>query len=352
MASLNLFDYATKELSQDAVICWLIAWAGAKPRGKEEEKLRDCGRALVEALFSKWQDYWEVELGEDYETEVCRQERNIDVLARIDGRYVLLIEDKTDTRAYHDQLARYWELVVEGKTRLGPVESENVYPIYLKTGNHSLRDREHAEGQDYRVFDRGDLLEVLGTYSGRNEIVLDFRSYVERWQRDTESFREWTESGRQWAADGVRARRSWEGFFRWIEENCLGGGRDDWGPLGSLVGGYWGIWIEPEETSSKSRFAIWIEKNRISFRLYGAKRDYSVAGMNREKNYWAKAFTDRGGDRFQRPRRLQATRTKPMCVSEWRDWLEFDDSGRLDFGRTANSLKVARRILVAAMKSR
>ena len=25
----NLFDFATKELSQDAVICWLIAWADA-----------------------------------------------------------------------------------------------------------------------------------------------------------------------------------------------------------------------------------------------------------------------------------------------------------------------------------
>ena len=27
----NLVDYATKELSQDAVVCWLIAWAHRDP---------------------------------------------------------------------------------------------------------------------------------------------------------------------------------------------------------------------------------------------------------------------------------------------------------------------------------
>ena len=40
----NLFHYATKELSQDALICWLIEWAG-QPLGatKEDEELRRCG---------------------------------------------------------------------------------------------------------------------------------------------------------------------------------------------------------------------------------------------------------------------------------------------------------------------
>ena len=66
--------------------------------------------------------------------------------------------------------------------------------------------------------------------------------------------------------------RGWEGFYRWLEENCLIRSRDDWGPLGSLVGGYWGVWIEPAETSRNSRFAIWVEKDRISLRLF-ARRD-------------------------------------------------------------------------------
>ena len=344
MASPNLFVFATKELSQDAVICWLIAWAGAETKGNPEgEELRRCGRTLVDALFSKWQDRGGVELDDQIRTEVLQQERNIDVLARVDCRHVLLIEDKTDTGAHDDQLAKYWTLVVEGKTAFGRVEEKNLHPIYCKTGNHSLRDRQHVEEQKYRVFDRNDFLSVLETYQGGNGILLDFRRHLVGWQRDTDSFPQWT-------IDGERTSRGWEGFYRWIEENCLAGYSDDWGPLGSLVGGYWGIWIEPVETSRNSRFAIWIEKDRISLRLFGAKRRESVLGMNREKEHWARAFVERGGGRFTRPRRLEATSSKPMCVAEWRGWLAFGDSGRVDLARTAKNLKRAKKILLDTIK--
>nr|WP_260390277.1 hypothetical protein [Ornithobacterium rhinotracheale] len=34
----NLFQYATSELSQDAFLCWLIAWADAREKWKQEAK--------------------------------------------------------------------------------------------------------------------------------------------------------------------------------------------------------------------------------------------------------------------------------------------------------------------------
>ena len=49
----NLFHYATKELSQDAMICWLIKWAGqGKGAGPEQEELRRCGSRFVSALLN------------------------------------------------------------------------------------------------------------------------------------------------------------------------------------------------------------------------------------------------------------------------------------------------------------
>ncbi len=51
----NLFSYATSELSQDAFICWLLAWA--HPENKEinsdSPALHACARALIEAFFEK-----------------------------------------------------------------------------------------------------------------------------------------------------------------------------------------------------------------------------------------------------------------------------------------------------------
>ena len=95
----NIFGYATKELSQDAIICWLIAWAGrSKSKVLEDEELRRCGLRFVNALLNHKRDGKDaVELEGDVETEIQKQERSIDILARINGEHVLLIEDKTDT---------------------------------------------------------------------------------------------------------------------------------------------------------------------------------------------------------------------------------------------------------------
>lgn len=367
MTTPNLFDYATNELSQDALICWLIDWAGAKAGcDPEKEALRRCGRRFVEALFAKWSDY-PVELGDRISTEVLRQERRIDILARVDGKYVLLIEDKTRTRTHDDQLDRYWNAVVGGKTRFKDVDAGDLYPIYFKTGNHSLKDCRFAEEQEYAVFDRRDFLSVLNTYRGTNQILIDFRRHLGRWEEETHSFRDWTEDGREWSRDGDErcpqnrcAKRGWEGLYRCIEESIdkrhLDIGDDEWAPLGSrFVGGYNGISVIPEETSDTSRFEIWIEENRISFRLYGELgRTPSTRGMKREMDHWAAAFDGRGDGslRFTHPRRLQPTKTKPMCVSECRSWLAFGRDGKLDVDGSIGNLNSARKVLLNTIRRR
>ena len=42
----NIFNYATKELSQDAVICWLIDWAAGK--AVRIKKTRPCASAAAD----------------------------------------------------------------------------------------------------------------------------------------------------------------------------------------------------------------------------------------------------------------------------------------------------------------
>ena len=73
----NLFHYATKELSQDAMICWLIKWAGqGKGGGPEQEELRRCGRRFVSALLNhKSAD--PIELEDEVKTEIHQQDRRM-----------------------------------------------------------------------------------------------------------------------------------------------------------------------------------------------------------------------------------------------------------------------------------
>ncbi len=90
----NLFCYATKELSQDAMICWLIAWAGCKEgASSEDEKLRRCGRRFVNALLNHKRNAEDpIKLDGGMMTCIRQQERGIDVLARINGKHVLLMD--------------------------------------------------------------------------------------------------------------------------------------------------------------------------------------------------------------------------------------------------------------------
>ena len=52
MSKPNIFSYATKELSQDAVICWLIACSDQDT----DAELRQLGKSFLRSLFSKHSD--------------------------------------------------------------------------------------------------------------------------------------------------------------------------------------------------------------------------------------------------------------------------------------------------------
>ena len=72
--------------------------------------------------------------------------------------------------------------------------------------------------------------------------------------------------------------------------------------------------------------------------------------MDREKGYWANAFTESSGGRFTKPSRLVATKTKPMCVAEWHHWLAFGDDGRLHMDETIQNLTWAMDLLRSTIK--
>ena len=95
----NIFDYATKELSQDAFLMWLCANYDCK-----DDILRDASRSYIE---------WTSGISKDAEIKDLRiwaQWCKIDVTIYItleDGTTIgLFVEDKTTSRE-HNQLKKY-----------------------------------------------------------------------------------------------------------------------------------------------------------------------------------------------------------------------------------------------------
>lgn len=191
MSTPNIFSYATKELSQDAFICWLVACAT-----EATGNLRECGLEFVRALFQAGAlDGTEgvPVLGPDGEliaphdgpcdvSDVCKprlQHQKIDVYfyAKVDGKKVsFLIEDKVDTEAHGDQLPEYLNAVIQDEHK-----GDLIKPIYFKTGYMFNNERDDVEKNKYSVFKAEDLKKFLDSHPKavrESEILHQYAEYL------------------------------------------------------------------------------------------------------------------------------------------------------------------------------
>ena len=337
----NLFDYATKELSQDAMICWLLKWA-AKEYREEDPQLAEVGVDLVNALLAKHDPDIEVEVNE---VDVCQQWERIDVLAKINDTHVLLIEDKTGSADHSGQLERYYEAVRKRYPHT------NIYPIYFKTGNYQRSERRRIEEtkHQYRMFDRCDFLEVLKKYTGTNITLTDFHDHLKRLECKTNSYENWTKG----TTVGWKA---WQGFFKHVEKEFEEEIRQNkgwlgWGYVPNKAGGFLGFWwggrsYDNAEAYMQLQVEPWkVCSQHLCFKV-GAHHAGS-AEQDRLKWECHQRVKSVGGDRVKKPGVMR--RGKTMTVAVWAsDWLAFDTNGKLNINETVSNLKEAESVLKQA----
>ncbi len=210
MNAPNLFKYATKELSQDAFICWLLAWAD---KLYKEDDLHDVGMRFLRSILIKFnlQSVIEVE-----SIEIRQQYKRIDILCLINttlkevrkshqppaNSLAIIIEDKVGAGLTGDQLNRYFQCI----SNLGFNENQ-ILRIYLRTKD--LLNLSEIEKANYKAFTREDFLTVLQTYTGPNHILNDFKSYWGKIEKDTVTFQDTEYSA--WD------NNSWMGFYRTLK---------------------------------------------------------------------------------------------------------------------------------------
>ena len=336
----NIFDYATKESFQDAMICWLLEWS--KPEYRSQDKaLHNCGVGFVHSLLKKHDTNLD---GEIEEVEIYRQKRNIDVLTRINGKYVILIEDKTDTKDHSGQLVRYYNDVTEGNTQIRKIVKERLFPIYFKTGNQPLSDDLRIEKEKYKVFNRKDFLNVLNGYEGCNSILVDFRQYLQGLEDETNSYAEWTQNNER------ESWRAWEGLYRHLEYKLFDGTQRwngwDYVPRGDFLGFWW-------QPSGMDGYELYLQieahpggRAKLCFKVDAeGKSSEEQEGLKRD---WHGRVMAVDGEWVERPEVMR--RGYHMTVAWWReDWLAFGKDEKLDIPNTVENLKQAESVLKRAL---
>ena len=233
----NLFEIATRELSQDGFLTWLIRYADPECQG-ENPAVFECAQKFVRFLMEK-QDDFRIEKVRAY-----RQWNCIDILVEVNDDSVIIIEDKTVTGTHSDQLQRYREKVEEifgGKT---------IYCIYLKTGNESVFDlSKNVEAYGYRVVGRGDILEILNSCKTSNDILTEFRENLQTIEDKTKNCTE--------IESVCSSSYAAEGFFLELAEQLAADPREAFSDCG-ISGGR-----RPTETGCIFRLKITLQTDFI-----------------------------------------------------------------------------------------
>lgn len=265
----NIFKFATKELSQDAFICWLLAWADKAHQGDE---LHDVGVHFLKSLLAK-KSLNSVQINS---FEIKQQYKRIDILVLIntnikelkskkqptklpEDSLAIIIEDKVKANQHGNQLQNYDEEI----QKLGFKEGQ-ILKIYLKTTDQS--NFKKIEDAGYIPFDRDDFLNVLNSYShyGQNQILLDFRSFWQDVDTRTKSFQ--VSALKNWESS------AWTGFYKALSKSFVGGSfsKNSFGSKSSpTYAGF--IWLQ------KNDCILYVQlcKDRLNFKICNISQEQS-----------------------------------------------------------------------------
>lgn len=121
----NIFDYATSELSQDAVICWILSFYNDK-----NSKLYNLAKDLLSSLIELTPD--------DDIIGMEKQFYKTDILIHLPKtQRVIIIEDKVYSSEHDEQISKYEELISKDKN----YKNCKIYIVYFKTGFYYDNDK-------------------------------------------------------------------------------------------------------------------------------------------------------------------------------------------------------------------
>lgn len=319
MSRPNLFSYATSELSQDALLCWLLSWASLEFKDSDED-LHKCAINLVKSFFDKHG----ISVPSIIEKiEVRKQDHNIDVLCIINDIYPILIEDKTGTKNHSNQLSRYLE-DIRGRN----YEEDNILPIYFKTEDQASYSSIVKDG--YQPFLRADFLNILNRYKGTNSILVDYRGYLQSITDKVESYKSKKLSEWNW--------HSWVGFYLELQKRF---GNGHWDYVANPTGGFLGFWWHFQGNDDCEQY-LQLEQDKFCFKIWVNNEDERKSLRLK----WHKIINNKAKDidlNLVKPTRFGNGRYMTVCVFNG-EYREVKD-GIIDMDKTIDLLKKAESLL-------
>ena len=181
----NLFDYATKELSQDAFLRWLF-----ENHNCENESVKKACRKLFDSFTeNKFQNKTITEL-----TTVAQWKKiDVSVWFKVDGEeYLIVIEDKTGSGIHDDQLTKYYEEIQnhndywkkrgeDYRTERYLENEKNIFKVFYKTNIIDQWERDNAEKSGWKnIYDINSIYTLFSNIDTDNEVLGYYIDYIKK----------------------------------------------------------------------------------------------------------------------------------------------------------------------------
>lgn len=338
----GLFDWATRELSQDAFFCWLLSFLSSAEASAE----RNVAARLIAALT-------EDEGFAKGAVTVHKQWANIDVLVGVNEkaedksqRQFLVIEDKVGAQLYND-LSKYRQAVCAGFE----VPPEQVKCAVIKTEDDGLLDEVlngmKSEGRPRKML-RKELLSILDDSSVTSGHL---REFVDRLKEIDAAYDTWrTVPYKEWKADSDLTWNAWRGLYSALLEAHCGFTKwfyvnnpsqpfnamlhDDWSPV---YDGKYSIY--PQTDSSRAELHLKVGEVPAEDRYALRSRLLADIEAIREAGELPPVLKA-----MHRPARLgsgwyMTLQILPDQTKDGQGWIVLDDNGMVDVSATAARLR-------------
>ena len=167
---INLFEFAKKELSQDAFLLWILSNANNRNQNKEEKAAHDAAVDLISFLTGK----------RDFTIEKVTldpQWNHIDIVAEvmlIDGSvFNIFIEDKTTSKEHSNQLAEYNSDIDSSKKYAA---AEN-YKLFYKTDLIDTEERQRVMNAGWTIIELKAIAGFWAKYLDSDNLVISMYAH-------------------------------------------------------------------------------------------------------------------------------------------------------------------------------
>ena len=335
----NIFEIATKELTQDAFFTWLLQFAD-QDCNKIDKELNQCGIDFINQLIKKQLPDFNEEINK---VKARRQREKIDVWAEINDKYLIIIEDKTNTSHHSNQLARYKEIATKW---CGENNYEKPICIYLKTGNESQSSLNKIKTLGYSIFNRLEFITLLNKYENiNNSIFTDFKERLIRLEKSNNQFMD--KNIGDWKS------HDYEGFFQLLEKemDIL-----NWNYVNNPNGGFWNASLNWDSWDIYPTY-IQLEEGKLCFKISTDSADVKLPEnvsrseiRNKLHNLIIKKAKEQGLNDIKKPTRFGNGKYMTAAIVERHTWLGVKDS-KIEIEKVVENLKNYRRFLRDIIKS-